>query len=70
MVAALPPPPMPLAAAKIKIGDQVHSKPDSMPGLHPSHAVAVYGQVSECRGIGIRDYKIQANDDVRHTTSK
>ena len=70
MVAALLPPYMPLAAAKFKIGDKVHSKPDSMPGLHPTHAVAVYGHICECRGVGIWEYKIQANDDARHITSK
>ena len=70
MVAALLPPYMPLAAAKFKIGDQVHSKPDSMLGLHLIHAVAIYGNISECRGIGIWDYRIQANDDARHITSK
>ena len=61
--AALPPPLAAItAAANFNIGDLVRTIPDTTPGVHPSHSVAVYGRVvlveSQADGFW---YKVQSS---------
>ena len=55
---------MPLAAAKFQIGDQVHSKPDSMPGLLPIHAAAVTSV--DASEFGSTKFKPTTTPDTSH----
>jgi len=69
-VAALPPPPAAItAAANFNIGDLVRTIPDTTPGVHPSHSVAVYGSViSVSHAADGYWYRVQANDCGRKVT--
>jgi hypothetical protein len=45
--AALPPPLELFSPAVFQVGDIVHSLPDTAPGVHPSHSIAITGAIKE-----------------------
>ena len=47
--AALPPPLELFSPALFALGDLVQSIPDTTPGVHPSHSVAIVGSVTELK---------------------
>ena len=64
--AALPPPLELFSPALFAIGDLVQSTPDTTPGVHPSHSVAIVGSVTELKIAEGWLYHIRASNDGRN----
>ena len=65
--AALPAPIELFSAAVFKIGEVVHSIPDTAPGVHPAHSVAITGAIIELKVEGGWRYNISSIHDPRNT---
>ena len=65
--AALPPPLELFAPAVFEVGDLVQSIPDTTPGVHPRHSVAIVGAVTDLKLEGGWIYNISSMHHSQNT---
>ena len=56
----MPPPVELFSSAVFKVGDLVQSIPDTAPGVHPRHSVAITGHILELKSDGGWFYNISS----------